>query len=106
MLAGFEGPKGPSQPGDHVPVYLAGFAESKAPRVGCIMTSLATTVISHENAPNIEFSHASLQCLKSMVVQSPLATKNWAGPIKFDPGQVKITIDYIRREIFWTFLGD
>ena len=41
-----------------------------------------------------------------MVAQSPLATKNWAGPVKFDPGQVKIIIDYIRKEIFWTFLGD
>ena len=30
-----------------------------------------------------------LQCLKLMVAQSPLATKNWAGPVKFDPGQVK-----------------
>ena len=28
----------------------------------------------------------------------------WA--VKFEPGQVKITIDCIRREIFWTFLGD
>ena len=35
-----------------------------------------------------------------------MATKNWAGPVKFDPGQVKILIDYIRMEIFWTFLGD
>ena len=26
--------------------------------------------------------------------------------LNFDPGQVKIIIDYIRREIFWTFLGD
>ena len=41
-----------------------------------------------------------------MVAQSPLATKNWAGPAKFDPGQVKIIIDYIRREIFLMFLGD
>ena len=47
-----------------------------------------------------------LQCLKLMVAQSPLTTKNWAGPVKFDPGQVKIIIDYIRREIFLTFLGD
>ena len=30
MLAGFEGPKGPSQPDDNVPVYLAGFTKSKA----------------------------------------------------------------------------
>ena len=44
------------------------------------------------------------QCLKLMVGQSPLVIKNWAGPVKFDPGQAKITIDYIRREIFWTFL--
>ena len=35
-----------------------------------------------------------------------LATKKWAGPVKFDPGQVKILINYIRRGIFWTFLGD
>ena len=31
MLAGFEGPKGPSQSDDNVPVYLAGFTKSKAP---------------------------------------------------------------------------
>ena len=49
---------------------------------------------------------STLQCLKLMVAQSPLATKNLAGPLKFDPGQVKIIIDYIRREIFLTFLGD
>ena len=58
MLAGFEGPKGPSQPDNNVPVSLAG------PRhrcVRCIMTSLATTVKSHENAPNIEFSYVSLE---------------------------------------------
>ena len=30
MLAGFKGPKGPSQPDDNVPVYLAGFTKSKA----------------------------------------------------------------------------
>ena len=47
-----------------------------------------------------------IQCLKLMVAQSPLTNKNWAGPVKFDPGQVKIIIDYIRREIFLTFLGD
>ena len=41
-----------------------------------------------------------------MVAKSPLATKNWAGPVKFDPGQVKIITDYIRREIFLTFLAD
>ena len=41
-----------------------------------------------------------------MVTLSTLATNNWAGPVKFDPGQVKIIIDYIRREICWTFLGD
>ena len=35
-----------------------------------------------------------------MVAQLPLTTKNWAGPIKFDLGQVKIVNDYIRREIF------
>ena len=29
------------------------------------------------------------QCLKLMVAKSPLATKNWAGPVKFDPGQLK-----------------
>ena len=45
------------------------------------------------------------QCLKLMVAQSPLATKNWSGPVKFDLGQVKIIIDYIRREIFQTLLG-
>ena len=43
---------------------------------------------------------------KTEVTLSTLATNNWAGPVKFDPGQVKIIIDYIRREIFWTFLGD
>ena len=26
-----------------------------------------------------------------MVTQSLLATKNWAGPVKFDPGQEKIS---------------
>ena len=46
------------------------------------------------------------QCLKLMVAQSPLATKNWAGPVILDPGQLKIRIDYRRREIVWTFLGD
>ena len=40
-----------------------------------------------------------------MVAQSPLATKNWAGPVKFDPGQVKIIIDFIRREIFLDIYG-
>ena len=29
------------------------------------------------------------QCLKLMVAQSPLATINWAEPVKFNPGQVK-----------------
>ena len=38
-----------------------------------------------------------------MVTQS---LQNWAGPVEFDPGQVKIMIDYTRGEIFWTFLGD
>ena len=38
------------------------------------------------------------QCLKLMVAQLTLATKNWAAPVKFDPGQVKIIIDYIRRK--------
>ena len=33
------------------------------------------------------------QCLKLMVTQSPLAAKNWAGPVKFDRGQVKNVID-------------
>ena len=46
------------------------------------------------------------QCLKLMVAQSPLETKNWAGPVSFDPGQVKIIIEYIRRKIFSAFLGD
>ena len=36
-----------------------------------------------------------------MVAQSPLVTKNWAGPVKFDPGQVEIIVDYMTREIFW-----
>ena len=60
MLAGFEGPKGPSQPDDNVPVYLAGSLSPRHRCVRCIMTSLATTVMSHENTPNIEFSYASL----------------------------------------------
>ena len=47
-----------------------------------------------------------LQCLKLMVAHLPLATKNWAGPVKFAPEQVKIIADYKRREIFLTFLGD
>ena len=50
--------------------------------------------------------HYKFQCLKLMVAQSPLVTKNWAEPVKFDPGQVKIIIEYIRKEIFWIFLGD
>ena len=43
-----------------------------------------------------------------MVVQSLLATKNWAGPVKLDHGQVKIMIGYIRREIFFqvSVVGD
>ena len=41
-----------------------------------------------------------------MVTQLPLASKNWAVAVELDPGQVKIIIGYIRREIFWTFLGD
>ena len=41
-----------------------------------------------------------VQCLKPVVTQSPLATKKWTGPVKFDPGQVRIIIDYIRRDIF------
>ena len=49
MLAGFKGPKGPSQPDDNVPVYLAGFAESKAPlcTLHYDVISTATTVMSH-----------------------------------------------------------
>ena len=46
------------------------------------------------------------QCSKLMVAQLPLVTKKLAGPVKFDLGQVKIIIDYIRREIFGTFPGD
>ena len=36
----------------------------------------------------------------------PLVTQNWDGPITFHAGQVKIIIDYIRREIYWAFLGE
>ena len=36
-----------------------------------------------------QFECVDLECLKLMVAQSPLATKNWAGPVKFDPRQVK-----------------
>ena len=39
-----------------------------------------------------------------MVAQSPLMTKT-LGPVTFDPWQVKIIINYIRKDIFWTFLG-
>ena len=46
------------------------------------------------------------QCLKLMVAQSPMATKNWAGPVEFHPGQVKIIINYIWRKIFSIFLGN
>ena len=48
------------------------------------------------------------QCLKLMITQSPLLTKNWAGLVKFDHGQVKIIIEYIMWEIFLihVFLGD
>ena len=49
---------------------------------------------------NNVFISSMIQCLKLMVAQSPLATKNWTGPAKFDPGQVKIIIDYIRRDFF------
>ena len=45
------------------------------------------------------------QCLKLMVAQSPLETKNWAGPAKFDPGQIKIIINYIKREYFLNISG-
>ena len=44
-------------------MYRSTWRVSQSPRhrcVRCIMTSLATTVMSHENAPNIEFSYASL----------------------------------------------
>ena len=47
-----------------------------------------------------KFQILKWQCLKLMVTLSTLATNNWAGPVKFDPGQVKIILDYIRREIF------
>ena len=43
------------------------------------------------------------QCLKLMVAQSPLAIEHWDGQVKFDPGQVKIIIDYIKGEIFLHF---
>ena len=56
--------------------------------------------------PLIHILPKFLQVLKLMVVQLPLATQNWAGPVRFDPGQIKIIIDYIRRVIFWIFLGD
>ena len=36
------------------------------------------------------------QCLKPMVAQLRLTTKTWPRPVKFDPGQVKIRINYIR----------
>ena len=55
---------------------------------------------------NYLHSCLSKQCLKLMVTQSPLVTTNLAGPVKFNHEQVKIIIDYIRREIFLTFLGD
>ena len=31
--------------------------------------------------------------------------KNWTGPAKSDPGQVKIITDYIRREFFFNISG-
>ena len=34
--------------------------------------------------------------------QSPLAIKNWAGPVKFDPENVKIIIDLIRGDFLNT----
>ena len=47
-----------------------------------------------------KFQLLKWQCLKLMDTLSTPATNNWAGLDKFDPGQVKIIIDYIRREIF------
>ena len=41
-----------------------------------------------------KFQLLKWQCLKLMVTLSTLAANNWAGPVKFDPGQVKIIIDY------------
>ena len=46
------------------------------------------------------------ECLKLMVTQSPPMTENWAGPVKFRLGKIKIIIACIRWEILWTFLGD
>ena len=38
-----------------------------------------------------------IQCLKLNVAQLPMGIKNWAGPVKFDPGQVKIIIDLYKE---------
>ena len=48
----------------------------------------------------LSWKFPKMQCFRLMIAQSPLVTKHWAGPVKFDPGQVKI----ITREIsehFW-----
>ena len=59
MLAGFEGPKGPSQPDDNVPVYLAGFTKSKAP-----LCTLHYDVISNYRKPKLaEWRSGSVSAL-------------------------------------------
>ena len=47
-----------------------------------------------EHGHNIIITNVIIKpkCLKLMVAQSPLVTQNWAGSVKFDPGQVKIMI--------------
>ena len=53
MLAGFEGPKGLSQPDDNAPVYLVGFAESKS-----LLRTLHYDIISnYRNVPQKRTQH-------------------------------------------------
>ena len=56
-------------------------------------TAVIRTATIYSNIPYIrEYDlMIHIQCLKLMVAQSPLATKNRARPVKFDPGQVRIT---------------
>ena len=55
---------------------------------------------------NIDVMFAMVPVFKTNGRLVALVTKNWDGPIKFNPGQVKFIIDYTRREYFWIFLGD
>ena len=62
--------------------------------------------ISPKFAPNGSIDWQCFSIGSDNAVYKVMVGQNWAGPVEFDPGQVKIIINYIRREIFWTFLGD